>query len=161
MVGCQFGCCGSCLSCFGRNNSLCSAGNSLRTAGNSLCCAFRSRCCCRSGCACCTATYYNSATAAYASARSCNSCARSCCAAADDYAALHAGVVCSLCFSLLTVNLLLVNVSWEVSAFLRLVERTVERRDEEHEHLGAHTSEKHDVGTRQVGELEERTKNYD
>jgi len=117
VVGCQFGCCGCCLCCFGRHNGLCATYYSLCTAGNGLCCAFRSRCCVDISCVCSAATYYNSATAAYAST--------------TDYriatSNLHAGVVCSLCFCLLAVYLLFVDVRREVSAFLRLVERTVER----------------------------------
>ena len=117
MVGCQLGCCSSCLCSFRRYNSLCATYCSLCAAYYSLCCAFRSRCCANISCVCSTATYYNSATAAYASTTdyrttTCN---------------LHAGVVCSLCFSLLAVYLLFVDVRREVSAFLRLVERTVER----------------------------------
>jgi hypothetical protein len=43
----------------------------------------------------------------------------------------------------------------------RLVEGTVEGCDEEHHHLSSHTQEQHEVGTRQVGQLKQRTENHD
>ena len=62
---------------------------------------------------------------------------------------------------LLAVDFLLVNMCRQVLAILGLVERTVESREEEHQHLSAHTGKQHEVGTRKVGELEECTENYD
>ena len=54
-----------------------------------------------------------------------------------------------------------VNMCGEFLSVLCLVERTVECGEEEHECLGAHSGEKHEVGARQVGEFEEGTKNHD
>ena len=42
-----------------------------------------------------------------------------------------------------------------------LVERTVEGGDEEHNDLSAHAEEQHEVGSRQVGQFEERTQDDD
>ena len=52
-------------------------------------------------------------------------------------------------------------MSGEFLAVLRLVERAVEGGKEEHKHLSAHTCEKHDVGSRKVSQLEERTEDND
>ena len=42
-----------------------------------------------------------------------------------------------------------------------LVEGPVEGGEEEHHYLGAHTDEEHEVTSRQVGELEQRTEDND
>ena len=42
-----------------------------------------------------------------------------------------------------------------------LVKRTVESRNEEDEDLGAHTDEEHDIGTREMGQLKQRSKDDD
>ena len=71
------------------------------------------------------------------------------------------GTLCALChLCTLCVDVVEVHVRGQILAVLGLVERTVEAGDEEHEHLGAHTQEQPEVGSRQVGELEERTKNH-
>ena len=49
----------------------------------------------------------------------------------------------------------------QVAAVCRLVERTVETGDEEHQHLGTHTEEQPEVGTRHVGQLEQSTEDHD
>ena len=58
-------------------------------------------------------------------------------------------------------HLIVHNVSGQVLAILGLVERTIEAGNEEHEHLSAHTKEQHEVGTRQVGQFKECTKDHD
>ena len=45
----------------------------------------------------------------------------------------------------------------QLHAIGRLIKRTVEGGDEEHEHLGSHTQEEEKVGTWQVGQFEECT----
>ena len=49
----------------------------------------------------------------------------------------------------------------QVHAVGCLVKRTVEGGNEEHDYLSSHAEEQHEVGSWQVGQLEERTKNHD
>ena len=42
-----------------------------------------------------------------------------------------------------------------------LVEGPVEGSNEEHHDLGTHTQKQHEIGTWQVSQFEERTKNHD
>ena len=56
--------------------------------------------------------------------------------------------------------LVFTQVRRQVHAVGSLVERTVKSRDEEHEHFRTHTQEEEEVSTRQVGELEQRTKDH-
>ena len=51
-------------------------------------------------------------------------------------------------------NLLLIYMRREFLAVGGLVERTVEGGEEEHEYLGTHSEEQHEVCSRQVGEFE-------
>ena len=51
------------------------------------------------------------------------------------------------------------DMSWQLPPFRRLVKRTVEGRKEEHEDLGSHTQKQHEVGTGEVGQLEQGTQN--
>ena len=49
----------------------------------------------------------------------------------------------------------------QILAILGLVERTVKARNEEHKYLSTHTKEQPEVGSRQVGQLEQGTCNHD
>ena len=59
------------------------------------------------------------------------------------------------------IRIFLAYMSRYFLAYGCLVERTVEGRNEEHYNLGAHTEIQHDVGSGQVGELKQCTKDND
>ena len=52
-------------------------------------------------------------------------------------------------------------MEFQIHAIRRLVERTVEGSQEEHEHLGTHTQEQEEVSSGQVRQLKKRTQNND
>ena len=52
-------------------------------------------------------------------------------------------------------------MSRQIHAISCLVKRTVESRDKEHEYLSAHTQEQEEVGSRQVGQFKQCTKDHD
>ena len=57
--------------------------------------------------------------------------------------------------------ILILHMRGQIHAYRRLVERTVERRDEEHYDLGSHTYEQHNVRSGQVCQLEQCSENND
>ena len=64
---------------------------------------------------------------------------------------------CSRFAAILALHIIM---SRQFATVLGLVERAVERREEEHDDLRAHTYEHHQIGTRQVSQLEQCAENY-